>query len=76
MLTLTRKTDYALIALTHLAQARERCICAREIAEKYGLPSALLMNLLKQLAQKGLVKSSRGPRGGYTLGAPPGQITR
>jgi Rrf2 family protein len=75
MLTLTRKTDYALIALTHLAQAQDHCVCAREIAEKYGLPLPLLMNLLKQLAQRGLTRSVRGPRGGYVLGSPPSQIT-
>ena len=62
MLTLTRKTDYALIALTHLAQGRDQCFSAREIAARYGLPLPLLMNLLKQLAQKGLAKSVRGPR--------------
>ena len=33
------------------------------------------MNLLKQLTQRGLAKSSRGPRGGYTLGACPSHIT-
>lgn len=33
------------------------------------------MNLLKQLAQQSLVKSVRGPHGGYTLGRPPSRIT-
>lgn len=75
MLTLTRKTDYALIALTHLAQGKDQCLSAREIAAKYNLPLPLLMNLLKQLAQQGLVKSVRGPRGGYTLASPPGKIS-
>lgn len=75
MLTLTRKTDYALIALTHLAQAKDQCLSAREIANRYSLPLPLLMNLLKHLAQRGLTKSVRGPRGGYALGLPPGEIT-
>jgi len=67
MLTLTRKTDYALIALTHLAHEPAGYSSAREIASKYNLPLPLLMNLLKLLAQKGLARSVRGPRGGYTL---------
>lgn len=75
MLTLTRKTDYALIALTHLAQAKDQCLSAREIAARYNLPLPLLMNLLKQLAQRGLTKSVRGPRGGYALGMEPREIT-
>ncbi len=75
MLTLTRKTDYALIALTHLAHDGQNCCSAREIAKRYGLPLPLLMNLLKLLAQKGLTRSARGPRGGYTLAIPAGQIS-
>ncbi len=68
MLTLTRKTDYALIALAHLAQDPARSSSAREIASRYGVPLPLLMNLLKTLTQRGLARSSRGPRGGYALG--------
>jgi Rrf2 family protein len=75
MLTLTRRTDYALIALVHLAQAPEACCSAREIASKYHLPLPLLMNLLKVLTQKGLAKSVRGPRGGYTLALPAEKIS-
>lgn len=75
MLTLTRKTDYALIALVHLARETQTCCSAREIAMRYHLPLPLLMNLLKLLAQKGLTKSVRGPRGGYTLAQPPDRIT-
>jgi Rrf2 family protein len=75
MLTLTRKTDYALIALTHLSQNRETCTSAREIATLYGLPLPLLMNVLKLLGQQGLAKSVRGPKGGYQLALPASEIT-
>jgi Rrf2 family protein len=75
MLTLTRKTDYALIALTHLSQNKESCTSAREIATLYGLPLPLLMNVLKLLGQQGLAKSSRGPKGGYQLARSPNEIT-
>jgi Rrf2 family protein len=74
MLTLTRKTDYALIALTHLAHEPAGYSSAREIAARYNLPLPLLMNLLKLLAQKGLTRSVRGPRGGYTLAKPSNKI--
>lgn len=75
MLMLTRKTDYALIALTHLAQESSCCSSAREIAGQYGVPLPLLMNILKLLTQRGLARSSRGPRGGYALARPAEQIT-
>lgn len=75
MLTLTRKTDYALIALSHLASAKGRIVSAREIASRYKVPLPLLMNLLKLCAAGGLVESVRGARGGYRLGRPAEQIT-
>lgn len=75
MLAFTRKTDYALIALTHLAQHPEECNSAREIAARYGVPLPLLMNILKQITQQGLAQSVRGPRGGYRLATSPDKIS-
>lgn len=75
MLAFTRKTDYALIALTHLALHRDDCNSAREISSLYGIPLPLLMNILKLMTQKGLAASVRGPRGGYRLARSAEQIT-
>ncbi|NQU76949.1 MAG: Rrf2 family transcriptional regulator, partial [Planctomycetes bacterium] len=75
MLSLTRKTDYALLALTHLAAEPAAVISAREMAEQYCLSQPLLMNVLKQLSASGLVSSVRGARGGYTLAKSAEQIT-
>jgi Rrf2 family protein len=68
MLCLSRKTDYALIALAYLAEHRHRVSSAREIAAAYGLPQPLLMNILKRLHRHDLVLSTRGVKGGYQLG--------
>ena len=67
MLSLTKRVDYALIALCHLANHPEQVASARDMAARYRLPTALLMNVLKLLSQAGIVESSRGPRGGYEL---------
>lgn len=79
MLSLSRKTDYALVALAHLARvgggAVEKTVSARVIADAYHLPRAMLMNLLKQLHRRGVVGSTRGANGGYYLKRPPEQIT-
>lgn len=75
MLALTRKTDYALIALVHLARAGAGSISARQIAAHYGVPLPLLMNILKTLAQEGLIRSVRGAKGGYSLALRADQIT-
>ncbi|MEM6853717.1 MAG: Rrf2 family transcriptional regulator [Planctomycetota bacterium] len=78
MLQLTRKTDYALVALSHLAgRKREEAgpTSARLIAEAYQLPLPLLMNILKELAQAKLVSSTRGATGGYELAVEPHRVS-
>jgi FeS assembly SUF system regulator len=67
LLCLTRKTDYALVAMADLAHQGENLSSAREIAERCGLPTPALTNILKQLTQFGLVSAARGPHGGYQL---------
>ena len=66
MLSFSRKTEYALIALAHLA-GRVGVASAREIAETYRLSVSLVMKILKRLQHKGIVKSVRGANGGYQL---------
>jgi len=75
MLTLTKKTDYALIALTHLARRDDASSSAREIGETYHVPLPLLMNILKTLTRGGLIQSVRGARGGYGLAMKPADIS-
>jgi len=67
MLSFSRKTDYALIALAHLAGRAGVTASAREIAVTYDLPVSLLMKILKALHHYGIVSSTRGVKGGYVL---------
>jgi Rrf2 family protein len=67
VLSFSRKTDYALIALAHLAGRAGEVASAREIAQTYGLSLSLVMKILKRLQHKGIVKSERGVKGGYQL---------
>lgn len=76
MLSLTRKTGYSIIAITHLAKLEGSGVAsAREIATLFDVPVALLMNVLKQLAAAGYAESVRGARGGYRLLRGLGQIS-
>ena len=75
MLAITRKTEYALFALVHLAHNPDKYHSAREVANIYNMRQPLLMNILKKLAQNKLARSIRGPRGGYILSKPANEIT-
>jgi Rrf2 family protein len=68
MLRLSKKADYALIAMKHLA-TREggASASAREIAEGYNIPVELMAKVLQRLARRGLLVSQQGTRGGYHL---------
>ena len=71
MLRLSKKTDYALMALIHLTQGSGRVAwSAREIARSYNIPPHLMAKVLQRMAQSGIVVSHQGTRGGYALGRP------
>lgn len=66
MLKLSRKADYGLISLKHMAMTRSSA-SAREIAEAYGIPLPLLAKVLQKLARTGFLQSENGANGGYRL---------
>jgi Rrf2 family protein len=66
MLRLSKKADYALMAMTHLA-LKPGSSSAREIAEQYDIPIELLAKVLQRLTRRGLLTSQQGTRGGYQL---------
>src|SRR5918999_2658032 len=71
MLRLSKKADYALIAMKHLAtRADAASASAREIAEQYDIPIELMAKVLQRLARQGLLTSHQGTRGGYQLSKP------
>lgn len=76
MLRLSKKVDYGLMALMHLARDGDASSwSARELAEAYEIPGGLLAKVLQRLAQEGFVASQHGKKGGYTLARPAGEIT-
>src|SRR6266513_817628 len=76
MLRLSKKVDYALMAMKHLAVRGDRgSSSAREIAEQYDIPIELMAKVLQRLVRRGLLASHQGTRGGYQLARLPGQIS-
>jgi Rrf2 family protein len=76
MLRLSKKADYALMAMKHLALRGDRASSsAREIAEQYDIPIELMAKVLQRLVRRGLLTSHQGTRGGYHLSRLPAQIS-
>jgi FeS assembly SUF system regulator len=75
MLRISKLTDYATVLLAHLAEDGAGMRTAVELAEwsRIGLPT--VSKVLKELQRAGLVTSTRGARGGYTLGRPAAEIS-
>jgi Rrf2 family protein len=76
MLRLSKKADYALMAMKHLAKKPGApSTSAREIAEQYDIPIELMAKVLQRLVRTGLLVSTQGTRGGYTLSRPSSSIS-
>jgi Rrf2 family protein len=70
------KTEYASIAVLELSQSYHTSepVRIRDIADRHGIPSRFLVQILLQLKGVGIVQSSRGAGGGYQLARPPDEI--
>jgi Rrf2 family protein len=85
MLRLTKKADYSLIAVQHLASlylngestpsTPSSGASAKEIADHYGIPLPLLSKILQKLTREGMLVSEHGTNGGYRLARDPGTIS-
>lgn len=89
MLRLTKKADYGLMALKYLAEQAASSAgaapssgapssgaqSAKDIADAYHIPPQLLAKILQTLARGGLLVSSAGTNGGYSLARPASEIT-
>ena len=74
MLKLTKKADYGLISLRHLATGRSSA-SAKEMSEAYRIPLPLLSKVLQKLVKAGLLLSEQGTNGGYRLAKDPHDIS-
>src|SRR4051812_15288536 len=73
---LSRATSYAVEALAHMAAGGpEKVYASHDIAEAEGLPERFLLRVLKPLVNRGLLRSLRGPHGGYRLARQANKIT-
>ena len=68
MLKLSRRVEYGIMAVRHIAQKQGASVCtAREIAVAHNLPYDLVAKVLQRLTKSGIVMSQQGVNGGYVL---------
>lgn len=76
MLRLSKKSEYALMAVRYLAiNSNGKYSTARDISKYYDIPYELVAKVLQQLVKKNLIASYQGVRGGYSLVITPEQIS-
>ena len=76
MLKLSKKTEYALMAVKFMAMKPDyHSATAKEISDGYNIPYDLLSKVLQQLTKKNVIKSYQGIKGGYSLIKTPNDLT-
>jgi Rrf2 family protein len=68
------RVDYAVRATLELAAAEGESVKGEQIAHAQEIPLNFLENILADLRNADLVRTQRGPAGGYRLARPPEQI--
>ena len=72
---LSQTVEYALRAVTCLAQNADRPLSAKQLSELTKVPHGYLSKVLQPLARGGLLRSQRGLHGGFMLAMPPDTVT-
>ena len=75
MLKITRKVEYALIAVRHLRENPEKLINVSEIAKIYGIPKEVLAKTMQKLSGANIIISVKGSHGGYKATKKASKIT-
>ena len=75
MKLITRNTDYAVRALCCIAERKQEVISADRLVKSLDMPRPFLRKILQTLTKAGLLNSSKGKDGGFTLALSPGEIT-
>ena len=71
----SKSLDYAVRSLTYIAKEKASVFTIRDISQKQHIPQNYLAKIMRKLVQKGLLSSSPGPEGGYSLRKPTEDIS-
>jgi len=72
----SRSTGYALLAVGFIAKTQGKgVVLSQNISKQYDIPLEYLLKILQQLVRANVLRSKRGPRGGFSLAKPATKIT-
>jgi len=72
----SRSTGYALLAVGYIAKNQgDGVVLSQAISKQYDIPLEYLLKILQQLVRANVLRSKRGPRGGFSLAKPTNKIT-
>ena len=67
MIKLSKRVEYGLLAVQHMACCPGQVVSAKDVAEKFGISLALVAKVLQLLVREDIVTSYHGANGGYVL---------
>ncbi len=71
---ITREADYAIRCILLFSKDPDRIISVSEISKSMHIPRSFLAKILRRLSWRGIVKSTKGVRGGFQLAKKPTEI--
>ncbi len=75
-MAISRSAGYGMIAAGHIAlHGNDGPVLASLISEQYDIPLEYLLKIMQQLVRANVLRSKRGPRGGFNLARPAEEIT-
>ncbi len=75
MFKLSKKVEYAILAVQYMALSSKGIVSAKEIAEQLNISFEFLSKALQKLMKNGIIESKQGIRGGYVLSRPAEMIS-
>ncbi len=68
----SRSTGYALLAVGYIAKHQGKgVVLSQNVSKEYDIPLEYLLKILQQLVRANVLRSKRGPRGGFSWPSPP-----
>lgn len=75
MLKLSKKAEYGLIALRHIASRNNQISTVKEISDRYAIPNDVLAKVMQKLTRGKIIVSHQGAMGGYSLARSANEIS-